>query len=214
MVLVKNWSFFYLFILGNIGQEHVVYDIVEEKNAFLGYKYIKFTKVEKWRFFQRGQSMVFVQNWSFFYLFILGNIGQEHVVYDIVEGKNAFLGYKYMKFKKSKNGDFSKGVSPCFWSKIGHFSIFLFQVIQARKMCFMIFQRGKTPFQTIKSRCSKSRKIEIFPKGLVHGFGPKLVFFPSFYFRQYRQENVFQDILEGKNAFLAYKNKKFIKSKN
>ena len=28
--------------------------------------------------------------------------------------------------------------------------------------------------------------MEIFPKGLVHGFGPKLASFPSFYFRQYR----------------------------
>ena len=28
--------------------------------------------------------------------------------------------------------------------------------------------------------------MEIFPKGLVHGFGPKLASFPSFYFTQYR----------------------------
>ena len=70
--------------------------------------------------------MVLVQNSPFFRLFILGNIGHENVFYDILEWKNAFVGYKNENFKKSKNWEFSKGVSPLFWSKIGHFSIFLF----------------------------------------------------------------------------------------
>ena len=47
--------------------------------------------------------MVLVQNWPFFHLVFLGNIGQENVFYDIVDRKNAFLGYKKTKFKKSKN---------------------------------------------------------------------------------------------------------------
>ena len=47
--------------------------------------------------------MVLVQNWPFFHLFFLGNIGQENVFYDILERKNAFLGYKNKKLKKSKN---------------------------------------------------------------------------------------------------------------
>ena len=34
---------------------------------------------------------------------MLGNIGQEKVFYDILEGKNAFLGYKNEMLKKSKN---------------------------------------------------------------------------------------------------------------
>ena len=42
---------------------------------------------------------------------------------DILEQKNAFLGYKNKKLKKSKDWDFSKGVSPWFWSKPGHFSL-------------------------------------------------------------------------------------------
>ena len=71
---------------------------------------------------------------------------QENVFYDILEGKNAFLGNKNMKFKLVKNWDFSKGVSPWFWSKTGHFSIFLFYTIYARKMCFTIFYKEKTPF--------------------------------------------------------------------
>ena len=67
--------------------------------------------------------MVLVQNSPFFHVLFLGNIGQENVFYDILERKNAFLGYKN-KFKKSKNWDFCKGANPWFWSKTGHFSIF------------------------------------------------------------------------------------------
>ena len=47
--------------------------------------------------------MVLVQEWPFFQLFFLGNIGQENVFYDILERKNAFLPYKNKKLKKSKN---------------------------------------------------------------------------------------------------------------
>ena len=47
--------------------------------------------------------MVLVQKSPFFQLVFLGNIDQENVFYDILERKNAFLGYKNKKFKKSKN---------------------------------------------------------------------------------------------------------------
>ena len=47
--------------------------------------------------------MVLVQKWPFFLVFFLGNIGQENILYDIVERKKAFLGYKNKKLKKSKN---------------------------------------------------------------------------------------------------------------
>ena len=36
-------------------------------------------------------------------LFFLGNIGQENVFHDILEQKDAFLGYKNNQIKKSKN---------------------------------------------------------------------------------------------------------------
>ena len=90
--------------------------------------------------------MVLVQNWSFFQLFFLGNIGQENVFYDILERKNAFLGYKNKKFKKSKNWHFSKGVSPWFWSKIGHFSTFFFLRNIGQKNVFYDILEQKKPF--------------------------------------------------------------------
>ena len=73
-------------------------------------------------------------------------------------------------------------------------------------MSFMISSNEKTPFYAMKTRSSKRRKIDIFPKELTHGFGPKLGIFPTFFLAQ---ENVFYDILERENAFLGDKNKKF-----
>ena len=63
---------------------------------------------------------------AIFPTFFLGNIGQENVFYDILERKNAFLGYKNKKFKKSNNWYIFQGVNPWFWSKNGHFSNFFF----------------------------------------------------------------------------------------
>ena len=58
---------------------------------------------------------------AIFATFFLGNIDQENVFYDILERKNAFLGCKNKKSKKSKNWHFSDQVNPGFWSKNGHF---------------------------------------------------------------------------------------------
>ena len=39
----------------------------------------------------------------------------------------------------------------------------------------------------MKTRSSKSRKIDIFLKGLTHGFGPKMAIFQLFSFWQYKK---------------------------
>ena len=76
-------------------------------------------------------------------------------------------------------------------------------------MSFTIFCNEKAPFKAIKTRRSKSRKIDIFPKGLTHGFGPKMAIFPTFFLVNTGKENVLYDILERKNAFRGYENRKF-----
>ena len=75
----------------------------------------------------------------------------------------------------------------------------------------MIFQNEKTPFQAIKTRTSKSQKIDIFPKGLTHCFGPNMATFLTFFEGNIGKENVSYDILERKNGFLGHKNKKLKK---
>ena len=62
--------------------------------------------------------MVLVKSLKIFHFFIFGKIREEHVFDNILERKKGFLDYKKEKVKKVKNWDFSKGVSPWFWSKI------------------------------------------------------------------------------------------------
>ena len=103
MGLVQNWPFFHISFLGNLGQEHVFYDILERKNAFLSYKNKKFNKL-KHQHFSKWVSPWFWSKISYFSIcFFLGTMLQENVVYDFLERKIAFLGYKNKKFKKSKN---------------------------------------------------------------------------------------------------------------
>ena len=63
-------------------------------------------------------------------------------------------------------------------------------------MTFTVLQKGKMPFQAIKTYSSKSRKIDIFPKGLTHGFGPNMAIFTTFFLGTIGQENDFYDILD------------------
>ena len=126
--------------------------------------------------------MVLVQKWPSFQVYFLGNIGQENVFCDILERKKAFVGYKNKKFKKSKSWHFSKGVNQCFWSKNGHFLHFLFLGIIGLENVFYDILERKNVSLSIKTKSSKSRKIDFFPKGLSHGFGPKMAIFPTFFF--------------------------------
>ena len=101
-------------------------------------------------------------------------------------------------------------------------------VLVQKWLCFQLFFLGnigqenvfydiiepKNTFLGCKKKRSKSRKNDIFPKGLTHGFGPKIASFPIFFLGNIDQENVFYDIIEPKNTFLGYKNKKFKQLKN
>ena len=72
--------------------------------------------------------MVLVQNWPFCHLFfVLGNLGQENVFYDILEQNNAFVGFKSKKLKqKTKIDMFSKGIVLGFGPKLAIFPSCLF----------------------------------------------------------------------------------------
>ena len=120
---------------------------------------------------------------------------------------------KIRSSKGRKIDIFLNGLTHGFGSKMAIFKLF-FQRIQVRKMSFTIFQNEKTLVQATKIISSKSRKNDIFPKGLTHAFGPKMALFPTFLLGNIGQENVFYDILQQKNVFLGYQNKKFKKAKN
>ena len=113
--------------------------------------------------------------------------------------KTAFQAIKTRSSKSEKTDIFPKGLTYGFGPQMVVIPTFIFYVIQARKMSFTIFQTEKTPFQAIKTRSSKSRNIDIFPKGLTHGFGPKMALFPTFFF---------QAIQASKMSFTIFQNEK------
>ena len=135
--------------------------------------------------------------------------------YYILERKNAFLGYKNKKFKKSKNWHFSNGVNKWFLSKNCHFSTFFFLGNIDQKNVFYYIVEWINAFLGYKNKKLKKSKNWHFSKGVNPWFWSKNGHLSNFFFfREYRPGKCLDDILERKNAFRSYKNKKFKKSKN
>ena len=122
---------------------------------------------------------------AIFHIFFLGNIGEENVFYDILKRKNAFLGYKNKKFKKSKNWYFSKRVNPWFLSKNGNFSNFFFSNIGQENVFYDVLER-KNSFLGNNNKKFKKSKNWHFPKGVNPWFSSKNGHFSNFFFCQYR----------------------------
>ena len=146
----------------------------------------KNSKSRKTDIFAKGLAHGFGLKIALFPTFLLGNIGQENVFYDVLHRKNAFKAYRNKKFQKSKNWHFSKKVHPLVWSKIGHFSNLFFWDNIGRENVFYDILERKNAFVANKKKRSKSRKTDIFPKGLTNSIGLKLAIFPTFFFWQYR----------------------------
>ena len=73
-----------------------------KKKAFLGYKNKKFKK-SKMAIFPKGLTRGLCEKSDFSNLYSVRNIGEENVLYDNLERKNAYLGYRKENFKKLKN---------------------------------------------------------------------------------------------------------------
>ena len=146
----------------------------------------RLSKNRKIDIFLKGLPMVLVQKWPFFQLLFLANIEQENVFYEILEGKNVFLGYKNKKFKKSKNWHFSKGVNPWFWSINGHFcNLFFLGNMNQENVFYDILERNNA-FLGYKNKKFKKSKNWHFSKGVNPWFRFKNGHFSNFFFRQYR----------------------------
>ena len=214
MVLAQKWPLFQVCFLQNIVPEKFFYGIVQRKNAVVGYENKKFKSRKldifpKWLTDGFGPKMAILSNLFF------QAISARKMSLTIFQKKKKPFQVIETRSSKSRNiGIFPMGLNHGFGPKKAIFYNFFFQAIQARKMSITILQNEKTPFQAKKTKTSKSRKTDIFPKGLTHGFRPKMAIFPNFFFLgNIGQENVFYHILQRKNCFLGYKNKKFKKSK-
>ena len=133
-------------------QENLFYDILEQRNPFLGYKNKKFKMSKNWHFSKGVNPWFCSKNGHYSNFYFLGNTGRENVFYDILEQKNALLDYKNKKairlenvfydilerknalldykknkFKKSKNWHFFKRVTHGFGPKMADFPTFVFR---------------------------------------------------------------------------------------
>ena len=138
----------------------------KEKKVFLDSKIRKSKKLKNWDF-SKGVSLWFRSKTENFSMFLfLSKPNRKTCLKIFQEGKiKAFLDPKIRKLKKSKNQDFSKGVSLWFRSKIGNFSMILFLSKSDRKTCLKIFQEGKKAFSDSKIRKLKKSKNRDFSKG-------------------------------------------------
>ena len=157
--------------------------------------------------------MVFVQKWPFFKFFFQAIQARKMSFMILYNEKTPFQARETRSSKSRKIDIFLKVLTHGFGQKMAIFPTFYFKAIQPRKISFMIFQNAKTLLQAIKTRSSKSRKIDIFAKGLTMVQVQKWPFFNLFFLGNIGQENVFYGILQRKIAFLGYKNIKLKKPK-
>ena len=184
MVLVQKRPFFQLFFLALQAKKRSFTIFENEKTPF---EAIKTTSSKK-------------RKMAIFPPFFFQAIQARKMSFTIFSNKKATFQVIKTRTSKSRKIDiFPKGLTHGFGPKMAIFPIFFFQAIQARKMSFTIFYNEKATFQAIKTRSSKNRKIDIFPKGLTHGFGRKIAIFPTFFFRHYRP---------GKCVFAIFQNEK------
>ena len=109
--------------------------------------------------------MVLVENGPFFQFFFLGNIGQENIIYDIQERKNAFLRCKNKKFKSGKINIYPKGLTHGFGPKMAIFTTSFFSQYRPGK-CLLRYSRTKKRLSRLqKQEDQKVEKLTFFQRG-------------------------------------------------
>ena len=111
--------------------------------------------------------------------------------------KTPFQAIKKTGSKSLKIDIFPNGLSRGFGPKMGLFPTFFFGNIAQKNVRYDILEQ-KNAFLVCKKRTTKSRKIDIFPKGLTHGFGLKMAILGAF----------FQAIQGSKMSFTIFQNEK------
>ena len=82
---------------------------------------------------------------------------------------------------------FQRGWPMVLVQKWPFFQLCFFRQYRPGKYLSRYSRTKKTPFWAIKTKSLKSLKIDIFPKGLTHAFGPKMAIFTTYFLRQYRK---------------------------
>ena len=164
----KNGPFSNFYFLCNIDQENVFYDILEQKKkAFLGHKNKNFKKPKNRHFLKGVNPWFWSKNGPFSNSFFWA-IQARKISFTILFIQKTPLQPIKKSSKSGKTDIFPKGLTNSFGPKLAIFPNFFFRHYRPGKRSFTIFQNKKTPLQAIKTKSSKNRKIDFFPKGLVN----------------------------------------------
>ena len=122
--------------------------------------------------------------------------------------QNEKTAFQAIKKRSSRSQDIE--ISPNelthgFRQKMDIFSPFFLRKYKPGKCVLRCFLKEKTLFQAIKTRSLKSRKIEIFLKGLTSGFNQQMAIYPCFFLQAIQARKMFYDILGRKTPFQAIK---------
>ena len=138
----KNGHFSNFFFFRQYRSGKYLYDILEWKNACVAYKNNKFQKSQNSHFSKGVNPWFSSKNGHFSNFLFFRQYRPGKYLYDILEQKNAVLGYKNNKFRKSKNSHFYKKVNAWFWSKNDEFLNFFFRQYRLGK-CLLRYSGTK-----------------------------------------------------------------------
>ena len=144
-------------------------------------------KSRKIDIFPKGLTHGFWSEYCHFYNIFFQALQVRKMTFMIFQiERTPFLAIKTRSSKCRKIKVVPKGLTHGFGPDMAIFFNLFFKAVLVRKMTLTIIQNEKAPLQAIKTRSSRIRKIDIFPKGLTHRFGPNMAIFTTFFFRHYR----------------------------
>ena len=145
MVLVQKWPFLkHLFLRQYRPWKCLLRYSRTKKKPFVGYKNDKIKKWKNWHFSTGVNPWFWSKNGHFSNFFLLFNIGQEKVfVFDILQRKHAFLGYKKRSLKSRKIAIFPKGLTFIFGLKMIMFPTSFFRKNRPLKFLLRYFKTKK-----------------------------------------------------------------------
>ena len=141
--------------------------------------------LKNWHFSKGVNSLFWSKNGHFSNFFFYA-LQTRKISQDILVQIMPFQVIKKRSLNSRKSDIFPKGLTHGIGPKRAIFRTFFLRRYRPGKCILRYSRKKKMPFQAIKTRSSKSRKIDIFPKGLTHVIGPKTVVFPTFLLRQYK----------------------------
>ena len=118
------------------------------------------------------------------------------------------------KLTKSRKIDiFSKGLTNRFGPKMAIYSSFFFSLYRPGKCLLRYYTTKKLLSRQQKQELQKDQKIDVFPKGLIHGYNKKMAIFPTFFFQAIQCRKMSFTIFQKEKTLLQDMKKRSLKSR-